>query len=52
MSRQLMDLVQRIFDNAYLQIDKGQYKKALENLEKAEELSGKGKSCRTSYARP
>lgn len=41
MSRQLTDLVQRIFDNAYLQIDKRQYKKALENLEKAEELSGK-----------
>jgi tetratricopeptide (TPR) repeat protein len=41
MSRQLMDLVQRIFDNAYLQIDREQYKKALENLEKAEELSEK-----------
>ena len=38
MSRQLIDTVHRIFDNVYLQIDKRQYKKALENLAKAEKL--------------
>src|SRR5664279_2684138 len=38
MSRQLIDTVQRIFYNVYLQIDKRQYKKALENLVKAEKL--------------
>ncbi len=38
MSRQLVDRVHRIFDNVYSQIDKGQYKKALENLAKAEKL--------------
>ncbi len=38
MSMQLIDTVHRIFDNAYLQIDKKQYKKALENLAKAEKL--------------
>jgi tetratricopeptide (TPR) repeat protein len=38
MSRQLVDRVRRIFDNAYIQIDNGQNKKALENLIKAEKL--------------
>ncbi len=38
MSRQLIDTVQRILDNSFLQIDKGKYKKALENLAKAEKL--------------
>ena len=38
MSRQLVDTLHRILDNAFLQIDKGQYKKALENLAKAEKL--------------
>jgi tetratricopeptide (TPR) repeat protein len=38
MSRQLIDTVQRILDNSFSQIDKGQYKKALENLAKAEKL--------------
>ena len=38
MSRQIVDTLHRILDNALLQIDKGQYKKALENLAKAEKL--------------
>ena len=38
MSRQLVDRVHRIFDNAYSQIDSGQNKKALENLTKVEKL--------------
>jgi tetratricopeptide (TPR) repeat protein len=38
MSKQLVDRVHRIFDNVYSQIDKGQNKKALENLAKAEKL--------------
>ena len=38
MSRQLIDTVQRILENSFLQIDKGKNKKALENLDKAEKL--------------
>jgi tetratricopeptide (TPR) repeat protein len=38
MSRQLTDTLQRILENSFLQIDKGKYKKALENLAKAEKL--------------
>ncbi|MDM7917648.1 MAG: tetratricopeptide repeat protein, partial [Methanosarcina sp.] len=41
MSRQLVDSIDRILDNTILQFEKGQYKKALENLEKAEKLSEK-----------
>ena len=41
MSKQLVDSIYRIFDNTILQVEKGQYKKALENLVKAEKLSEK-----------
>ena len=41
MSKQLVDSIYRIFDNTVLQVEKGQYKKALENLATAEKLSEK-----------
>lgn len=41
MSKQLIDLIDRLFDKIVSQAEKGQYKKALETIEKAEKLSEK-----------
>ena len=43
MSKQLMDTINRILENALVQINTGKTKKALENLAKAEKLSEKAK---------
>ena len=43
MSKQLIDTIHRILENALVQINTGKTKKALENLAKAEKLSEKAK---------
>ena len=43
MSKQFIDTLNRVIENALLQINTGKGKKALENLEKAEKLSIKAK---------
>ena len=43
MTKQLTDTINRIIDNALVQVNKGKTKKALENLAKAEKLSEKTK---------
>ena len=43
MSKQFTDTLNRVLENALLQINTGKTKKAFENLEKAEKLSKKAK---------